>query len=94
MKPFCGAETIANYNLDIFKRANVELNHYLIAVLFQTCSLVGYLISACIMTRVKRKHHFVCSTGLMGIFLLILGFALNADVRLVYKIFLKLDFMN
>ena len=76
-----GAETLANYSLDIFRRANVKLNNYLLVVLVQGCTLTGYIISACIMRYVKRKHHFACSAALMSISYAVLGIALKMQVK-------------
>ena len=82
-QPTMGTETLGNYSLDIFKRANIKLNNSLLSVLLPSFCLLGYIISACIMTHVKRKHHFTFSAALMAIFQAILGFALKLQVSIL-----------
>ena len=72
---------LANYSLDIFKRANIKFNNYVLSVLVQSSTLLGYVISACIMNNIKRKNLFLFSAALMGIFQAILGSTLKAMVR-------------
>ena len=76
-----GAETIINYSLDIFRRANVKWNNYILSSLVQVGSIVGYSSSAFLMTRMKRKTQYISAAILMAITQVILGFALIADVN-------------
>ena len=75
-----GAETIINYSLDIFRRANVKWNNYILSSLVQVGSIVGYSSSAFLMPRMKRKTQYISAAILMAITQVILGFALIADV--------------
>ena len=76
----CGADTLENYSLEIFRRANVQMNNHMLAITFPSGMTFGYIISSCIMSHVKRKHQFIFGVILMGISQAILGFALKADV--------------
>ena len=75
-----GIEVLLNYSLDIFKRANVKLDNSLLSVLLPSSCVLGYIISACIMSCIKRKYHFAFSAALMAISQAILGFALKLQV--------------
>ena len=77
----CGAETIVNYALVIFKRAEVEMDIYLLLILVQSATLSGYTIAAFLTPRVKRKIHFIMGVVLMGISQAICGLALKAEVN-------------
>ena len=79
----CGAETIVNYALVIFKRAEVEMKHYLLLILVQSATLSGYIIAAFLTPRVKRKIHFIMGVVLMGISQAICGLALKAEVNVI-----------
>ena len=70
--------------MDIFRRANVQWNNYILAILVQGGFISGYAISSCIISSVKRKHHFAFSAAFMGIFQAVLGFALKAEVKLTF----------
>ena len=69
-----------SYSLDIFRRADVKLNNYLLSILLQCCTLLGYIIAACIIPYVRRKYHFVLSAVGMGISQVVLGIALKFNV--------------
>ena len=77
----CGAETIVNYALVIFERAEVEMKHYLLLILVQSATLSGYTIAAFLTPRVKRKIHFIMGVVMMGISQAICGLALKAEVN-------------
>ena len=87
----CGAETIVNYSLDIFRRANVQINNHFLSILVQVGYILGYFISACIMSHVKRKQHFAFSAVFMAISQATLGFALKAAVCIssIFKFLIK-----
>ena len=80
-QPLCGAETLVNYSLDIFRRANVKLNNYLLSILVQVGFISGYVISAFLMSRVKRKHQLAFSSIFMAVSQIVLGFALKSEVN-------------
>ena len=46
----------------------------------QSACVIGYTISALIMSRVKRKNHFTSAAILMAISQIVLGFTLVAKV--------------
>ena len=49
------------YSLDLFKRAKVPHNHYVLAIVTLCCLTAGYLISTYLTKRVPRKVHFIIS---------------------------------
>ena len=71
------------YSLDIFRRANVQLNNYILTILVQSGFVLGYIISGCLLSHVKRKVHFTCGALLMAISQAILGLTLKANVKAV-----------
>ena len=77
-----GSEAIINYSLDIFRRANIKWNNYVLSILVQTGFIVGYSISTFLMSRIKRKVQYISAAALMAIAQIILGCTLIADVRL------------
>ena len=80
MQPFCGQETIGWYSLDIFQRAQVNVNNYLLSILLQASTLIGYMIAACLLPRVKRRKQFLLSCAFMGVSQALLGFSLKFTV--------------
>ena len=80
LQPFCGQETIGWYSLDIFQRAQVNVNNYLLSILLQASTLIGYMIAACLIPRVKRRKQFLLSCAFMGVSQVLLGFSLQFTV--------------
>ena len=80
----CGAETMVNYSMDIFKRAEVEVPHYLITILLNLSFLTGYIISIFLTSTLKRKVQFLIGVILMSISQAVLGLALKAEVSRRY----------
>ena len=76
----CGAETMVNYSMDIFKRAEVEVPHYLLTILLNLSFLTGYIISIFLTSTLKRKVQFLIGVILMSISQAVLGLALKAEV--------------
>ena len=88
LQTMTGAEAIINYSLDIFRRANMKWNNYVLSILVQTGSITGYFISTFLMSRIKRKIQYISTASLMAVAQIILGCTLIADVRL-HKILLN-----
>ena len=86
LQPLSGSETVSFYSLDIFRRANVKMNHYVLAILINSGFTTGYMVSSILLTRIRRKVQFICSSLFMAVCLITLGFTLNAEVG---KIILK-----
>ena len=68
------------YSLDIFKRANVQMNNYALSIMVQSGFLVGYIISSFLMVRTPRKLQFIASGLFMSASLVALGFILDVEV--------------
>jgi len=71
------------YSLDIFQRANVQMNNYALSIMVQSGFLVGYIISSFLMVRTPRKLQFIASGLFMSASLVALGFILNVEVSYV-----------
>lgn len=80
LQPLSGSDTVSFYSLDIFRRANVKMNNYVLSILVNSGFTLGYLFSAMIMTRVGRKLQFISSGLFMAVSLATLGFTLDAEV--------------
>ena len=94
-QPLTGAESIVNYSLDIFRRANIKWNNYFLSILVQAGFIVGYFISAFLMSLMKRKVQYVSTAILMAMSQTILGLTLIADVRDCFsEFFYSLDEMT
>ena len=87
-----GSVTLGTYSLSMFRGSNLKLSNYLLTVLIKVIGVLGYIISACIMKYVKRKHHFVASAALMCISNGVLAFGLYKQARKFLKISRYLDF--
>ena len=95
LQPMSGSDTVSFYSLDIFRRANVKMNNYVLSILVNSGFTLGYLFSAMIMTRVGRKLQFISSGLFMAVSLATLGFTLDAEVfkiLIFLRNFLKLFF--
>ena len=86
-----GSETVSVYSLDIFRRANVKMNNYILAILINSGFTLGYMISAMIMTSVGRKLQFISSGLFMAVSLATLGFTLDAEVFQIQIFFKPLE---
>ena len=82
LQPLSGSDTVSFYSLDIFRRANVKMNNYVLSILVNSGFTIGYMVSAMLMTRVGRKMQFICSGLFMAVSLATLGFTLDAEVCL------------
>merc|ERR1719447_1212471 len=83
LQSLSGSDTIVFYSLDIFRRADVQLNNYVLSIFVQSGFLFGFMIAAFLMSRVGRKAQFIMSGLFMAIFLSALGLILklNLEVR-------------
>ena len=71
---------VAYYSLDIFKRANVQMENHILSILVYGGFTSGFIGSAFILTHIKRKIHFIGSAAFMAISLAILGLTLKSSV--------------
>ena len=91
-QPLSGSDSVCFYSLDIFRRANVKMNNYVLSILVNSGFTLGYMISAMIMTSVGRKLQFISSGLFMAVSLATLGFTLDAEVfqiQIFFKTFRK-----
>lgn len=80
-QPMSGSDILVFYSLDIFKRANVNMNSHVLAIFVQSGFLSGYIIAAFLMSRVTRKTQFIISGFFMATFLFALGFILKSNTE-------------
>ena len=80
-----GSVTLGTYSLSMFRASKLKLSNYLLTVLIKVIGVFGYIISACIMKYVKRKHHFVASAALMCISNGVLAFGLYKQARKISR---------
>ena len=71
---------VAYYSLDIFKRANVQMENHILSILVYGGFTSGFIGSAFILTHIKRKIHFIGSAAFMAISLATLGLTLKSSV--------------
>lgn len=63
----CGLPLIAVYSLDLFRRAKVKYNHYVLSIVTSGCGSLGYVTSVYLTKRISRKIHMVTSGILLAI---------------------------
>ena len=68
------------YSLDIFRRAEVELDNYVLSILAQSGISLGYILAPLLMNRVSRKKHFLSAGIFMVCNLLIASFVIYFEV--------------
>ena len=71
---------MAYYSLDIFRRANVQMENHILSILVYGGFTSGFIGSAFILTHIKRKIHFIGSAAFMAISLATLGLTLKSSV--------------
>ena len=71
---------VCYYSLDIFRRANVQMENHILSILVYGGFTSGFICSAFILTHIKRKIHFIGSAAFMAISLATLGLTLKSSV--------------
>ena len=80
LQSLSGSDMVTFYSLDIFRRANVEMNNYVLSIFVQSGFLFGYIVATILMSRgVARKAQFITSGLFMAVFLMALGFILKLN---------------
>ena len=85
-QPMSGSDILVFYSLDIFKRANLDMNSHVLAIFVQSGFLIGYIIAAFLMSRITRKTQFIVSGFFMSIFLFALGFILKTNFEVTFRL--------
>ena len=65
--------------LDIFRRANLQLNNYAIAIFVTSAFALGYFLSTILIQKIPRKVQYICSGIIMAISQSILGLTLRTQ---------------
>ena len=73
IQPYCGITMLAVYSLDLFKRTEVQYNHYVLSIMTTSLCTTGYLISTYLTKKVPRKVHFMTSGLVLALNLFIAG---------------------
>ena len=66
------------YSLEIFAKAEVPLNEYVLSILLQVGFTVSYLLSSPLMNIMKRRTQYFFSAFLMAFCMLMLSFCMYA----------------
>ena len=85
---------VTYYSLDIFRRANVQMDNHILSILVYSGFTIGFIGSAFILSHIKRKIHFICAAAFMAISLATLGLTLKSSVSnytlIIYDCFLHI----
>ena len=73
-----GADTVSYYSLEIFAKAEVPLNEYILSILLQAGFNISYLLSSPLMNIMKRRNQYFISGFLMAFCMLMLSFCMYA----------------
>ena len=65
--------------LDIFRRANLQLNNYAIAIFVTSAFALGYFLSTILIQKIPRKVQYICSGIIMAISQSLLGLTLRTQ---------------
>ena len=76
----CGSDALSYYSVTIFKRANVEVDEYLMAVFLQIGFTAGYIFIAPFMDMIDRRRLFMTASSAMILSLAVLGVTINGDL--------------
>ena len=82
-QPLSGSEMVTYYSLDIFRRANVQMDNHILSILVYSGFTIGFIGSAFILSHIKRKIHFICAAAFMAISLATLGLTLKSSVSII-----------
>ena len=75
-KALSGTDCITSYSLDIFQKANLSINKYLLAIILQIVWTFTYALATYLMSRVRRRRQFLTSGLFLAPSLAILGVTL------------------
>ena len=81
IQPFSGIIMLSVFILDIFQRANITFNHYLLSIMTTGATTTGYVISTFLMSKLPRKVQFIMGGIAMATSLLIAGIILKIQVK-------------
>ena len=74
----CGSDTISYYSLEIFAKAEVPLNEYILSILLQAGFTMSFMLSSSLMNIMKRRNQYLISGSLMAFCMLMLSFCMYA----------------
>ena len=77
-----GTDCIQYYSLDIFQKANLSVDKYLLAVILQGSWTVGYALASVGMARVGRRTQFLVSGMMLAPCLALLGLSVYFQVQI------------
>ena len=75
-----GTDCIQYYSLDIFQKANLSVDKYLLAVILQGSWTIGYALASVGMARVGRRKQFLISGMMLAPCLALLGLSVFLQV--------------
>merc|ERR1711884_347516 len=80
-QPLSGCEMVIFYSLDLFRRAKIEMNQYMLSMLAQGGISIGYIIGPTLMNRVSRKVHYIVAGTFMVFNLVAAAFIIHLESR-------------
>ena len=72
------------YSLDLFRRAKIDLNKYMLSMLAQGGISIGYITAPFLMNRVSRKLHYIVAGTFMVCNLVAAAFIIHLEVGYLY----------
>ena len=79
-QPLSGAEMVIFYSLDLFKRAKIDLNIFMLSMMAQGGISVGYILAPLLMNKVSRKVHYLVAGTFMVCNLVAAAFIIHFEV--------------
>lgn len=79
LQPLSGGDTITFYSLDVFTKADISVDEYVLSILLNCAFLLGYVISVFTMPYFPRRVLFLTSCIGMSIFMALIGCSFKDD---------------
>ena len=83
-----GYDQLTYYSIDIFLKANITMDKYLLAIAMQTAPVFGYLLASVLLAKIKRRTQLITFGASFGVTLILLSADLyfthekvNSDVK-------------
>ena len=68
-----GYDQLTYYSIDIFRKADIRMDKYLLAIAMQTAPVFGYLLASVLLAKIKRRTQLITFGASFGITLMLLA---------------------
>ena len=68
-----GYDQLTYYSLDIFRKADMAIDEYLLAIVLQTAPVFGYIVASILLARIGRRVQLITFGVLFSFFICTLG---------------------